>query len=283
MRLQFCSSTGTPAAAPTTSQNNPRARKQPGTGAKHQPMTSHQFPQPPTPLSSNPSPQCRVQPPAVHQHVPPAVPRASRRAETFPRLPHRRVDPTSSGRPACTRPGPAIGRSPVLSSVMIPLIIFIFFYLPAIDCILSRQDFFFFASDRGPPQLTPSCDTTLSTPKNHKSISICCVALLGSYQPPRERKHVSTADSTDTMMDDAGSALGNQTNPRLRQHPRHLPSHYHHILPSSQGSILSIDAATPPPITITRRLFIPHKNVHTTSHHPPLISWPTTPSPPSCT
>lgn len=175
MRLQFCSSTGTPAAAPTTSQNNPRARKQPGTGAKHQPMTSHQFPQPPTPLSSNPSPQCRVQPPAVHQHVPPAVPRASRRAETFPRLPHRRVDPTSSGRPACTRPGPAIGRSPVLSSVMIPLIIFIFFYLPAIDCILSRQDFFFFCIRSRPTSThTLMRHNTLNPQKSQEHLNLLC-------------------------------------------------------------------------------------------------------------
>lgn len=72
MRLQLCSSTGTPAAAPTTSQNNPRARKQPGTGAKHQPMTSHQFPQPPTPN------------PLVVKSFPPVPCPAARRASTCP-------------------------------------------------------------------------------------------------------------------------------------------------------------------------------------------------------
>lgn len=75
MRLQFCSSTGTPAAAPTTSQNNPRARKQPGTGAKHQPMTSHQFPQPPTPnplvVKSFPPSAASSRPPCINMSPPP--------------------------------------------------------------------------------------------------------------------------------------------------------------------------------------------------------------------
>lgn len=79
---------------------------------------------PPTPspllVRSFPN-KCRIQPPAVastprdrpdshpvsRSPSPVPRPRASRRAKTSPRCPHRRVDPTSSGRPACTRPGPA--------------------------------------------------------------------------------------------------------------------------------------------------------------------------------
>lgn len=117
----------------TLPQHNPRARKQLGTGTKHQPMASirKRFG---INSPNRPSRQILPQVPrpgaaAVHEHrltaaAPhPFVPGHPRAAKTFPRCPHRRVDPTSSGRPACARPGPTVGLSSVLSSVMIPLII----------------------------------------------------------------------------------------------------------------------------------------------------------------
>lgn len=87
------------------------------TQSTRQKEARYQLPQPPPPSSSNPSPTSAASShPPLHQHretaqtrIPSPVPRprASRRAKTSPRCPHRRVDPTSSGRPACTRPGPA--------------------------------------------------------------------------------------------------------------------------------------------------------------------------------
>ena len=77
-------------------------------------------PTPTTPFSSNPGSQCRVKPPGVHKHR--RIPnRASRHAKISSTCPHRRVDPTSSGRPACSRSRPVPHSMPPLAHNWLPV------------------------------------------------------------------------------------------------------------------------------------------------------------------
>jgi len=115
----------TPTSAPNGSHQHHTRQKQAGSRTKHQPInlvgslaatasSMDQLPQPYGPLLVKSCPQCRVKPPGVHKHR--RIPnRASRHAKISSTCPHRRVDPTSSGGPACPRSGPVPHSMPPLA------------------------------------------------------------------------------------------------------------------------------------------------------------------------